>query len=47
MDGALLEKPPVAKSVKNFFINVFTRAIHWSLSSARQIQSIPSHPLSL
>jgi hypothetical protein len=26
---------------------VFTRALHWSLSWARPIQSIPSHPISL
>jgi hypothetical protein len=26
---------------------VFTRALHWSLSWARSIQSIPSHPISL
>jgi hypothetical protein len=29
------------------FIIVFTRALHWSLSWARWIQSIPSHPISL
>jgi hypothetical protein len=29
------------------FITVFTRAIHWSLSWAKLIQSIPSHPISL
>jgi hypothetical protein len=29
------------------FINVFTRALHRSLSWARSIQSIPSHPISL
>jgi hypothetical protein len=29
------------------FITVFTRALHWSLSWARSIQSIPSHPISL
>jgi hypothetical protein len=28
------------------FITVFTRAIHWSLSSARSVQSIQPHPLS-
>jgi hypothetical protein len=27
------------------FITVFTRALHWSLSWARSIQSIPSHPI--
>jgi hypothetical protein len=26
---------------------VFTRALHWSLSWARSIQSIPSHPISV
>jgi hypothetical protein len=26
---------------------VFTRALHWSLSWARSIQSMPSHPISL
>jgi hypothetical protein len=29
------------------FIAVFTRALHWSLSWARSIQSIPSYPVSL
>jgi hypothetical protein len=29
------------------FITVFTRAVQWSLSWARSIQSIPPHPLSL
>jgi hypothetical protein len=29
------------------FITVFTRALHWSLSSARSIQFIPHHPVSL
>jgi hypothetical protein len=29
------------------FITVFTRALHWSLSCARSIQYIPSHPISL
>jgi hypothetical protein len=29
------------------FITVFTRALHWSLSWARSIQSIPYHPISL
>jgi hypothetical protein len=28
-------------------ITVFTRALHWPLSWARSIQSIPSHPISL
>jgi hypothetical protein len=51
----LLEKPPVAKLLKNFlklygprrFINVFTRALHWSLSWAKWIHFIPFHPISL
>jgi hypothetical protein len=29
------------------FITVFTRALCWSLSWARLIQSTPSHPISL
>jgi hypothetical protein len=29
------------------FITVFTRALHWSLSWAKSIQSILSHPISL
>jgi hypothetical protein len=49
----LLEKPPVAQLLKNLptfygtkrFITVFTRALHWSLSWARSIQSIPPHPI--
>jgi hypothetical protein len=52
---ALLEKPPVVQLLKNFlafygtqrFITLFTRALHRSLSWARSIQSIPSHPISL
>jgi hypothetical protein len=52
---ALLEKPPIVQLLKNFqefygtrrFITVSTKALHWSLSWARSIQSIPSHPLSL
>jgi hypothetical protein len=52
---ALLEEPPVVQSLKNSpkfygtwkFITVFTRALHWSLSWARSIQSIPSHPIYL
>jgi hypothetical protein len=52
---ALLEKLPIVQPLKNFpvsygtwrFITVFTRALHWSLSWARSIQSIPSHPVSL
>jgi hypothetical protein len=52
---ALLENPPIVQLLKNFpafyetrwFITVFTRALHWSLSWARSIQSIPSHPFSL
>jgi hypothetical protein len=52
---ALLEKPPVAQTLKRFptfygtrrFITVFKRALHWSLSWARSVQSTPSHPISL
>jgi hypothetical protein len=52
---ALLENPPIVELLKNFpafygtrrFITVFTRALHWSLSWARSIQSIPPHPTSL
>jgi hypothetical protein len=52
---AFLEKQAVAQSLKNIptfygtrrFITVFTRAIHWSLSWARWIKSIPPHPTSL
>jgi hypothetical protein len=52
---ALLEKPPIVQLLKNFpifyeiqkFITVFTRTLHWSLSWARLIQSIPPHPVSL
>jgi hypothetical protein len=48
---ALLEKLSVLQLLKNFppfygtrrFITVFTRALHWSLSWAKSIQSIPSH----
>jgi hypothetical protein len=49
---ALLEKPAIVQLLKNFpafygtprFITVFTKAHHWSLSWARSIQSIPTHP---
>jgi hypothetical protein len=52
---ALLEKLPILQPLKNFpkfygtrrFNTVFTRALHWSLSLVRSIQSIPSHPISL
>jgi hypothetical protein len=52
---ALLEKLPIAQPLKKFpafygtrrFITAFTRALHWSLSWARSIQSLPSHPTSL
>jgi hypothetical protein len=49
---ALLEKLPTVQLLKNFpiifygtrrFITVFTRALHWSLPSARSIQSVPSY----
>jgi hypothetical protein len=51
----LLEKLPIVQPLKNFpafyvtrrFVTVFTRAVHWSLSWARSIESIPSHPISL
>jgi hypothetical protein len=51
----LLEKPPIVQLLKNFpafygtrrFSAVFTRALHWSLSWAKSIQSIPSHPISI
>jgi hypothetical protein len=51
--SALLENPPFVHLLKNFprfygtrrFITVITRALHWSLSSARSMQSIPSHPI--
>jgi hypothetical protein len=51
----LLENLPVVQLLKNFptfygtrrFITVFTRALHWSLSLARSIQSIPPHPISV
>jgi hypothetical protein len=52
---ALLEKLPTVQPFKKFpafyrtrrFITMFTRALHWSLSWARSIQSILSHPISL
>jgi hypothetical protein len=55
LSWALLEKPPIVQLLKNFqafygtrrFITVFTRALHWSLSWVRSIQSIPSYPISL
>jgi hypothetical protein len=51
----LLEKPPVAQLLKNFptfcgtrrFTTVFTRALHWSPSWARSIQSVSPHPTPL
>jgi hypothetical protein len=51
---ALLEKLPIMQPFKNFpayygtqrFITMFTRALHWSLSWARLMQSIPSHSIS-
>jgi hypothetical protein len=47
---ALVEKLPIVQPFKNSpafyetrrFITAFTRALHWSLSWARSIQSIPS-----
>jgi hypothetical protein len=52
---SLLEKLPIVQPLKNFpafyatrrLVTIFTRALHWPLSSARSIQSIPSNPLSL
>jgi hypothetical protein len=52
---ALLEKLPIVQPLKNFpafygtwrFITAFTRSLHCSLSSARSIQSLPFHPISL
>jgi hypothetical protein len=52
---AHLEKLPIVQLLKNFpdfygtrgFITVFKRALHWSLSWARSIQSIPFHRISL
>jgi hypothetical protein len=51
---ALLEKQLIVQLLKDFqhfmeterFITVFTRALHRSLSCARSIESIPSHPMS-
>jgi hypothetical protein len=51
----LLEKLPIVQLLKNFpafngtrrFITVFTRVLQRSLSRARSIQSIPSHPVPL
>jgi hypothetical protein len=50
---ALLEKLPIVQLLKNFpafywtrkFITVFKRALHWSLSWARSIESTPCHPI--
>jgi hypothetical protein len=52
---ALLEKLPIVQPLKNFpafygtrrFITALTGALHWFLSWARSIQSIPSHPISV
>jgi hypothetical protein len=52
---ALLENSPIVEPLKNFpafyrtrkFITVITRALQWSLSWARSIQSIQSRPISL
>jgi hypothetical protein len=51
--SALLEKLPIVQPLENFpafygtrrFTTAFTRALHWSLSWARSIQSPPSHPI--
>jgi hypothetical protein len=50
---ALLEKLSLGLLLKNFpafygaqrFTAMFTRALHWSLSQARSIHSIPPHPI--
>jgi hypothetical protein len=55
LSWALLEKLTVLQLLKNLpafyctrrFITAFTRALHWSLSWARSIQFIQSHPISL
>jgi hypothetical protein len=41
-----LKNFPACYETRNF-ITIFTRALYWSLSWARSIQSIPSHPISL
>jgi hypothetical protein len=49
-----LRIPPVVELLKNFptfyvtekFINMFTSALHWSLSRARSVQSILHQPIS-
>jgi hypothetical protein len=42
------ERPPVRPFYDTWrFITVFRRTIHWSLSEARSIQSVPPHSLSL
>jgi hypothetical protein len=51
----VLEKPQVSQLLKNFpsfygiqrYIAMFTRAVKWSLSWVRWIQSIPPHHISL
>jgi hypothetical protein len=55
MELTFLLKPPIVQLLKDFpefywtwrFITVFTRALHWSLSCVRSIQSMPSHSISL
>jgi hypothetical protein len=42
----LLKNFPTFYGIRRF-ITIFTRALHWSLSWARSIQSIPSHPISV
>jgi hypothetical protein len=44
--AATQELPSILKETQRF-ITVFTIALHWSLSWARSIQSIPSHYISL
>jgi hypothetical protein len=49
-----LPHPPIVQLLKNFpafygiwrFITVFTKALHWSLSWIRSIQSTPPTPWS-
>jgi hypothetical protein len=52
---ALHDKLPILQLLKNYpafygtrrFIAVLTRALQWSLSWAKWIESIPSHPITL
>jgi hypothetical protein len=55
MELSLFEKPPAMQLLKDFpifhgtrrFITVFRKAVHWSLSWATSIQSVPLHTISL